>query len=189
MDLQLEGRKALVTASSGGIGREIARTLARERATVIVNGRSRAAVDAAMEDIASSVPGARLEALGADNGTAAGCARTIAGVPDVDILVNNLGVYEAVPFCDTTDTAWLRLFEINVLSGVRLSRHYIGGMLARGRGRIVFISSEAAITPAPELPHYSTTKTMELSSLPRSKKGPRSTPPSFACRSPATSPN
>jgi 3-oxoacyl-[acyl-carrier protein] reductase len=163
MDLQLEGRKALITASSGGIGEEIARTLARERAVVIVNGRSRAVIDAAMTRIAASVPGARLEALIADNGTAEGCARTIAEVPEVDILVNNLGIYEAVPFRDTTDAAWLRLFEINILSGVRLSRHYIGGMLARGTGRIVFISSEAAISPAPELPHYSATKTMELS--------------------------
>jgi 3-oxoacyl-[acyl-carrier protein] reductase len=163
MDLQLEGRKALVTASSGGIGREIARTLAQERAIVIVNGRSRAVVDAAMADIAAGVPGARLEALVADNGTAAGCERTIAQAPEVDILVNNLGVYESVRFRETSDAAWLRMFEINILSGVRLSRHYIGGMLARGRGRIVFISSEAAITPAPELPHYSATKTMELS--------------------------
>jgi 3-oxoacyl-[acyl-carrier protein] reductase len=163
MDLQREGRKALVTASSGGIGQEIARALAREKAVVVVNGRTRAVVDAAMSDIAAGVPGARLEALVADNGTAEGCARTIAEVPHVDILVNNLGIYEAVPFCDTTDASWLRLFEINILSGVRLSRHYIGGMLARSRGRIVFISSEAAITPAPELPHYSATKTMELS--------------------------
>ena len=163
MDLQLEGRKALVTASSGGIGQEIARTLARERATVIVNGRSGAVVDAAIASIRASVPQARLEGLVADIGTAAGCAHAIEAQPEVDILVNNLGIYEAVPLRETTDAAWLRLFEINVLSGVRLSRHYIGGMLARNRGRIVFISSEAAIAPAPELPHYSATKTMELS--------------------------
>lgn len=163
MDLQLEGRKALVTASSGGIGLEIARVLAREGAAVVVNGRTRTAVEATIAAIGAAVPGARLDPLVADNGTAAGCRHTLAQVPEVDILVNNLGVYEAVPFCDTTDEAWLRLFEINILSGVRLSRHYIRGMLARGHGRIVFIASEAAIAPAPELPHYSATKTMELS--------------------------
>lgn len=163
MDLQLTGQRALVTASSGGIGQEIARSLAREGAHVIINGRSQAAVDAAMRDIAASVPAASLEGLVADNGTAAGCARTLQQAEAVDILVNNLGIYEAVPFCDTSDEAWLRLFEINILSGVRLSRHYIQGMLKRGHGRIVFIASEAALAPAPELPHYSATKTMELS--------------------------
>lgn len=162
MDLQLEGLKALVTASSGGIGREIALVLARERANVVVNGRSESAVMAAIKWIRSRVPGARLEALVADNGTAEGCERTLAQVPQVDILVNNLGVYEAIPFVDTTDAQWQRLFEINILSGVRLSRHYIQGMLARGHGRIVFIGSEAALSPAPELPHYSATKTMQL---------------------------
>jgi 3-oxoacyl-[acyl-carrier protein] reductase len=163
MDLQLDGLRALVTASSGGIGQEIARALARERAVVVVNGRTRSAVDRALAEIAASVPGARLEGLVADAGTAPGCEEAIRAQPAVDILVNNLGVYEAVPFCDTTDAAWLRLFEINILSGVRLSRHHIRGMLQRGRGRIVFIASEAALAPAPELPHYSATKTMELS--------------------------
>lgn len=163
MDLQLADKTALVTASSGGIGWEIARVLAREGARVIVNGRSRGAVDAAIDRLATAQPGARLEALVADNGTAAGCAATIEQWPQVDILVNNLGIYEAVPFVQTRDEDWLRLFEVNILSGVRLSRHYVQGMIARGRGRIVFIASEAAIAPAPELPHYSATKTMELS--------------------------
>jgi 3-oxoacyl-[acyl-carrier protein] reductase len=162
MDLQLTGQRALVTASSGGIGREIARVLACEGAEVIVNGRSRAVVDAALDWIAARVPQARLEALVADNGTAEGCAATLRQVPSVDILVNNLGIYEAMSFCDVTDAAWLRLFEINILSGVRLSRHYIQDMLARRTGRIVFISSESGVSPAPELPHYSATKTMEL---------------------------
>lgn len=162
MDLELNGRKALVTASSGGIGLEIARSLAREQATVVVNGRTPAVVSAAIESIRRGVPTARLEGLVADNGTAEGCERTLAQLPEVDILVNNLGIYEAVPFVETSDAQWQRLFEINILSGVRLSRHYIQGMLRRGTGRIVFIGSEAAVTPAPELPHYSATKTMQL---------------------------
>lgn len=162
MDLQLDGRKALVTASSGGIGRDIALALAREQATVIVNGRSAQAVQGAIAWIRARAPAARLEALVADNGSAEGCERTLAQLPEVDILVNNLGVYEAVPFVDTSDAQWQRLFEINILSGVRLSRHYVQGMLRRGHGRIVFIGSEAAVSPAPELPHYSATKTMQL---------------------------
>lgn len=163
MDLGLNGKLALVTASSGGIGMEIARSLAKEGATVIVNGRTTKVVNDAIESIKGSVQEARLVPLVADNGTSEGCSTTLKNFPNVDILVNNLGIYEAVPFCDTSDEAWLRLFEINILSGVRLSRHYIKQMLSAGSGRIVFISSEAAISPAPELPHYSATKTMELS--------------------------
>lgn len=162
MDLGLEGARALVTASSGGIGREIAHTLAREGATVYVNGRTAKAVDAALAALRARTPGARLEGLVADNGGAPGCAETIAGLPEVDVLVNNLGIYEAVPFTQTTDAQWRESFEVNVMSGVRLGRHYIQGMLARGRGRIVFLSSEAAIAPALELPHYSASKSMTL---------------------------
>lgn len=162
MDLQLEGAQALVTASSGGIGMEIARALAREGCVVAVNGRSRQAVDRAITDIAGDVPGARLRPLVADHGSAEGCAASIEALPEVDILVNNLGVYEAVPFVDVTDAQWLRAFEINILSGVRLARHHVQGMLRRNRGRVVFVASEAAIAPAPELPHYSATKTMQL---------------------------
>ncbi|SEF25236.1 SDR family oxidoreductase [Variovorax sp. NFACC27] len=163
MDLGLEGARALVTASTGGIGREIARALAREGAIVHVNGRTAQAVDAALVDLRESAPGARLEGLVANNGDARGCGETIALLPEIDILVNNLGIYEAVPFTQTTDAQWLESFEVNVMSGVRLGRHYIQGMLQRGRGRIVFLSSEAAIVPAPELPHYSASKSMLLS--------------------------
>ncbi|SDO39671.1 3-oxoacyl-[acyl-carrier protein] reductase [Rhodoferax sp. OV413] len=163
MDLGLNGQHALVTASTGGIGREIARTLAREGATVYVNGRTVQAVDAAINDIRTSVSGARLEGIVANNGDARGCGETIALLPAVDILVNNLGIYEAIPFTETTDAQWLETFDVNVMSGVRLSRHYIQGMLKQGRGRIVFLASEAAIAPAPELPHYSASKAMELS--------------------------
>jgi 3-oxoacyl-[acyl-carrier protein] reductase len=163
MDMGIKGKLALVTASSGGIGMEIACALAKEGARVIVNGRTNEVVGAAMDAIKLSCPSADLLSLVADNGTADGCAKTIQEFASVDILVNNLGIYEAIPFCEATDESWTRLFEINIMSGVRLSRHYIQEMLEKKHGRIVFISSEAALSPAPELPHYSATKTMELS--------------------------
>ena len=162
MQLNLNGKVALVTASSGGIGLAIARSLAAEGAKVAVNGRTKQNVDRALAGIRAALPEADLIALVADNGTAAGCETTIAELPSVDILVNNLGIYEAVGFFDETDADWLRLFEVNIMSGVRLSRHYLRGMIERNAGRIVFISSELAISPAPEMTHYSATKTMQL---------------------------
>jgi 3-oxoacyl-[acyl-carrier protein] reductase len=163
MDLQLTEKLALVTASSGGIGLEIARSLAAEGARVIVNGRSASTVEKAIADIRRTHPDAKLEALATDNGTAEGTAASIAAFPDVDILVNNLGIYEAVGFFDETDEAWQRLFEVNIMSGVRLARHYLKRMIERGTGRVIFISSESGLTPAPEMAHYSATKTMQLS--------------------------
>lgn len=163
MDLELGGELALVTASSGGIGEAIATALAREGAEVVVNGRTEASVDQAIARITTELPGAMLTPLVADLGTLEGTQVAIAQLPAVDILVNNLGIYEAVEFLETTDEQWFRLFEINVMSGVRLSRHYLTSMLEQDHGRIVFIASEAAVAPAPELPHYSATKSMELS--------------------------
>jgi 3-oxoacyl-[acyl-carrier protein] reductase len=163
MELDLQDKVALVSASSGGIGEAIATALAREGARVVVNGRSDSSVAEAITRIEAAVPGARLLPLAADLGTLEGTEQAVSQVPAVDILVNNLGVYEAVDFLDTTDEQWFRLFEINIMSGVRLSRHYLRGMLEEDAGRIVFIASEAAVTPAPELPHYSATKAMELS--------------------------
>ena len=162
MQLNLNGKVALVTASSGGIGLAIARSLAAEGAKVAVNGRTKQNVDRALAGVRAALPEADLIALVADNGTAAGCETTIAELPSVDILVNNLGIYVAVGFFDETDADWLRLFEVNIMSGVRLSRHYLRGMIERNAGRIVFISSESAISPAPEMAHYSATKTMQL---------------------------
>ncbi|MEP7151790.1 MAG: SDR family oxidoreductase [Nitrospira sp.] len=162
MNLDLNGKTALVTASSSGIGLEIARSLAAEGARVITNGRNRSGVEKAMEEVRAGLPHADLIAWAADHGTAEGCEATISQWPEVDILVNNLGIYEAVGFFEETDEDWQRLFEVNIMSGVRLARHYLKGMLERGHGRIVFISSESGISPAPEMAHYSATKTMQL---------------------------
>jgi 3-oxoacyl-[acyl-carrier protein] reductase len=162
MNLDLENKVALVTASSGGIGLEIARSLAADGAKVVVNGRSPSSVDKAIKDLRKSHPKADLIGLAADGGTESGCAEIIRNLPTVDILVNNLGIYEAVGFFDETDEDWQRLFEVNIMSGVRLARHYLRGMLDRGQGRIVFISSESGLSPAPEMAHYSATKTMQL---------------------------
>jgi 3-oxoacyl-[acyl-carrier protein] reductase len=163
MKFDLEHKIALVTASSGGIGLAIARSLLGEGAKVVVNGRTRERVDQAISELRSELPDAELIPLVADNGTSAGCAETVRCLPEVDILVNNLGVYEAVGFFDETDEDWRRLYESNIMSGVRLSRHYLAAMISKGEGRVVFISSESGVCPAPEMAHYSATKTMQLS--------------------------
>jgi 3-oxoacyl-[acyl-carrier protein] reductase len=162
MNLDLNEKTALVTGSSGGIGLEIARSLAAEGAKVIINGRTQMNVEKAIADVRVGLPNAELVALVADNGNTAGCDKTISLFPEVDILVNNLGIYEVVGFFDETDEAWHKLFEINIMSGVRLARHYLQGMLRRNRGRIVFISSESGVSPGSEMAHYSATKTMQL---------------------------
>lgn len=162
MDLKLSDKTALVTASTGGIGQAIATSLAAEGARVIINGRSQESVDKAVQAILADYPDAQLVPLPANNANAEGVAATIKAFPEVDILVNNLGIFEAVSFFDETDDDWQRLFETNIMSGVRLARHYLKGMLDRGQGRVVFISSESGISPAPEMAHYSATKTMQL---------------------------
>lgn len=163
MDLRLSGQRALVSASTAGIGLAIATSLAREGAEVIVNGRSSQTVDGALERIRTAVPGARLAPLVADCSVADGPLMARREYPAVDILVNNLGTYEEASFFDTTDEQWLRIFEVNVMSGVRLSREYLPGMLERDAGRVIFIASEAALMPSREMPHYSMTKTAQLS--------------------------
>lgn len=162
MNLGIENLTALVTASSGGIGLEIARSLAAEGAAVIINGRSDQSVQVAIENIKKSLPQAKLHKLVSDNATEAGCNTTIETFPAVDILVNCLGIYEAVEFFDEMDENWQRLFETNIMSGVRLARHYLKEMLEKKEGRIVFISSESGVMPAPEMVHYSATKTMQI---------------------------
>src|SRR5882672_10406245 len=157
MDLQLRGKRALVSGSTAGIGLAIAKALAKEGASVIVNGRTQERVDAAAAEVG---PGAR--GVAADLGTARGAARILAEVPEVDVLVNNVGIFEAKPFTDIPDEDWLRIFETNVLSGIRLSRHYLPRMVGRGWGRVVFISSESGVQIPVEMIHYGVTKTAQL---------------------------
>ncbi len=156
MDLQLDGKLALVSGSTAGIGFAIAESLARERCRVIVNGRTQARVDAAL----AKLPGA--VGLAADLGTGGGVAEAIRHFPDVDILINNMGIFEPKAFEAIPDEDWFRFFEVNVLSGVRLSRHYLPRMKAAGWGRIVFISSESAVQIPAEMIHYGMTKTAQL---------------------------
>ena len=159
MDLQLKGKTALVTGSTAGIGLAIAERLAAEGVEVVVTGRSQGKLDAAVAQVSKS--GKAIGVL-ADPGTVEGAGALIAAVPAVDILVNNLGIYEAKPFTAITDADWFRLFEVNVMSGVRLSRHYFPKMLEANWGRVIFISSESGLLPPGEMIHYGTTKTAQL---------------------------
>lgn len=162
MDLGLDKRRALVSGSTAGIGYAIALQLAREGAEVIVNGRTEARVRDALARITAAVPQARLHGAALDLGTRGGVEQLVARFPDVDVLVNNLGIFEPKSFTDIPDEDWLKLFETNVLSGVRLSRHYVAGMKQRGFGRLIFISSESAIDVPVEMIHYGVTKTAQV---------------------------
>jgi len=162
MDLGIGGKRALVTGSTAGIGYAAAEALAREGASVILNGRTPARVAAAVERLKSAVPGADARGLAADLATAEGCADLVTRAPDIDVLVNNMGIFEPKAFEAITDADWLRFFEANVLSGVRLSRHYVAGMRQRNWGRIVFVSSESALQIPSEMIHYGMTKTAQL---------------------------
>jgi hypothetical protein len=157
MNLQLEGKRALVTGSTAGIGFAIAEALANEGARVIVNGRTRKRVDEALAKLKG-----KLEGVAADLGTAEGAAEVWRRYPEVDILINNLGIFEPKPFEQIPDEDWRRFFEVNVLSGVRLSRQYLPGMKQRDWGRIIFISSESAVQIPAEMIHYGMTKTAQI---------------------------
>jgi NAD(P)-dependent dehydrogenase (short-subunit alcohol dehydrogenase family) len=162
MDLGLGARRALVSGSTAGIGFATARLLAQEGAQVLVNGRTPQRVDDAVARIRAEVPGAKVDGIAADLASASGCAELVARWPDVDVLVNNLGIFEPKPFEEIPDQDWLRFFETNVLSGIRLSRHYVSGMRQRNWGRIVFVSSESALQIPAEMVHYGMTKTAQL---------------------------
>jgi NAD(P)-dependent dehydrogenase (short-subunit alcohol dehydrogenase family) len=162
MDLRLGDKLALVTGSTKGIGFAIASALAAEGARVIVNGRSEGSVAAALERIRETDPGARLEGFAGDLSSAMAASDLLWRIPEVDILVNNLGIFEPKAFEEISDEDWQRFFDVNVLSGVRLSRAYLPGMKRRNWGRIVFISSESGIQIPAEMIHYGTTKTAQL---------------------------
>ena len=156
MDLQLTGKTAIVTGGSAGIGLAIVKALAAEGVTVTVPGRTQAKLTQALAGIPGVIP------VVADVATAEGADKLLQQVPDTDILINNLGIYEPKEFVDITDADWLHLFETNVLSGVRLSRHYFPRMIQRNSGRIIFISSESGVMTPPEMVHYGVTKSAQL---------------------------
>ena len=162
MDMGLKGKRALVSGSTAGIGFAAARALAAEGAEVILNGRTQSRVDAALKRLRAEVPDARVTGIAVDLGAAAGCQELLRQLPDVDVLVNNLGIFEPKAFEAITDADWLRFFEVNVLSGVRLSRQYVPGMRKRNWGRVVFVSSESALQIPAEMIHYGMTKTAQL---------------------------
>ena len=162
MDLKLKDRRALLTGSSAGIGYAIARGLAAEGAQVTLTGRSQASVDAALGRLRASLPGTQAGGIAADCATAAGAEAVFARLPEVDILVNNLGIYERKAFFDIPDADWLRLYETNVLSGIRFARRYAPGMARRGWGRVLFVSSESALNIPKEMIHYGMTKAAQL---------------------------
>ncbi len=162
MDLQLRGKRALVTGSTAGIGLAAAMGLFKEGASVVVNGRTKERVEAAVGKIRGTGGDGEVSGIAADLSTAEGVAQLVRQLPEVDILVNNLGIFEPRPFEEIPDEDWLRFFETNVLSGVRLTRHYLPGMRRQDWGRIVFISSESGLQIPVEMIHYGMTKTAQI---------------------------
>jgi len=159
MDLKLKGKTALVTGSTAGIGFAIAKRLVEEGVDVVITGRNQQKLDEAAAELAQS---GTIRAVLANPATAEGADALIAAVPAVDILVNNLGIYEAKPFAEISDADWHNIFEINVVSGARLSRHYFPKMLEKDWGRVIFIASESGLLPPAEMIHYGMTKTAQL---------------------------
>jgi NAD(P)-dependent dehydrogenase (short-subunit alcohol dehydrogenase family) len=162
MNIRLDGKTAVVSASTAGIGFAIAEGLARAGASVVLNGRTQARVDAALQKLRTDVPGAAASGTAADLSDEASTAGFLAKHPHADILINNLGIFEPKAFQDIPDEDWERFFRVNVLSGVRLARHYASGMKKRKWGRIQFISSESAVQIPAEMIHYGMTKTAQL---------------------------
>nr|WP_314545017.1 SDR family oxidoreductase [uncultured Massilia sp.] len=162
MHINLSGKTALVSASTAGIGLAAAIGLARAGASVVVNGRSDASVERARAAVLADVPGATVRGVAADLSTAEGAAALVAAEPAVDILVNNAGIYGPQDFFEIDDATWEHFYQMNVMSGVRLSRHYLKGMLDRNWGRVVFVSSESALNTPVDMIHYGMSKTAEL---------------------------
>jgi NAD(P)-dependent dehydrogenase (short-subunit alcohol dehydrogenase family) len=162
MRIELSGKTAVVSGSTAGIGFAIAKGLAQAGAAVVLNGRTQGAVDAAVARIGEVDPRAEVRGVAADLGTAEGCAALVAAEPTADILVNNVGIFGPQDFFEVTDETWERFWQVNVMSGVRLSRAYAPQMIARGWGRVIFISSESGLNIPAEMIHYGVTKTADL---------------------------
>ena len=162
MDLQLNGKTALVTGSTAGIGFAIAKLLLLEGATVFINGRSQSSVDKAIQKLKKIVPGANVRGIPADFSKADEVSNLIKQLPAADILINNVGIFEPKPFTEISDADWFLFYEVNVLSGVRLARAYFNKMIEKNWGRIIFISSESALQIPEEMIHYGMTKTAQL---------------------------
>lgn len=162
MHIDLKGKTALVSASTAGIGLATAIGLAQAGATVIVNGRKQEAVDRALDKVRAAAPDAQPRGVAADLGDAAGVEALIAAEPNVDILVNNAGMFGPTPFFEIDDATWEQFYQLNVMAGVRLSRHYLKGMIGRDWGRVVFVSSESARNIPVDMIHYGVTKTAQL---------------------------
>lgn len=163
MNIELTGKTAIVTGSTQGIGLAIAKGLAGSGATVVVNGRKQSSVDAAVAEVRESAPDATVRGVAADLGTAEGCQALVDAEPSADILVNNVGLFGPQDFFDTPDDDWQHFFDVNVMSGVRLSRAYLPGMEKKGWGRVIFISSESGLNIPADMIHYGFTKTANLS--------------------------
>lgn len=159
MDLQLKGKTAFISGSTKGIGFAIAKQLLQEGATVIINGRKTADVNAAVEKLKEQVPLAEVAGIAASFSAIIEVNTLLAQLPDIDILINNLGIFEPKPFTEITDEEWFHFFEVNTLSGIRLSRHVFSKMLEKNWGRIIFLTSESAINTPEEMIHYGATKT------------------------------
>jgi len=162
MDFGLTGKRVLITGSTLGIGYAAARAFVKEGAQVFLNGRTPARLEVAVARLRSEVPGASVSGVAADVSTAEGARAVIEAIPDVDVLVNNAGIFEPKPFEEIGDADWTRFFETNVMSGVRLSRHYFPRMLSRNSGRVVFVSSESGVNIPVEMIHYGMTKTAQI---------------------------
>ena len=162
MDLQIKGKLALISGGTAGIGLAIAQELAQEGVSVVITGRNQQKLDSAVQHIKEHCEDALVQPILADVTTVEDSTKLFQQVPTVDILINNIGIYEPKEFVDITDEDWLHLFDVNVMSGVRLTRNYLPAMIERNWGRIIFISSESALSIPPEMIHYGMTKTAQL---------------------------
>lgn len=162
MDLKIEGKTAFVSGSTAGIGFAIAKRLLQEKAKVVINGRTKENVEKAVAELKQGVAGADVSGIAADFARVEEVNNLLAQLPEVDILVNNTGIFEPKPFAEIPDEDWFRFFDINVMSGIRLSRHYFPKMMAKNWGRIIFISSESGVFIPEEMIHYGMTKTAQI---------------------------